>query len=134
MAKQRTVFFSYNRRDASIAEKIAREFKRSGVQLYDPSKELVAGDNFRETIRRAAKSSVALVLVVASPDYAASAWSGYEAGLFDATGKPVIVLASRVFPISSLPVDLMTNRVYTFDPSMPELAARLAANDLLAAA
>lgn len=123
MPKKSVVLYSYHPRDAAIAARIAEEFRRSGVEIYDPITNSAAG-SVRDSVVRAARSSVALVLVIMSPDYPGSGWSAYLAGMFSAMQKPVIVLASQNVPPSSIPADLAIQGVYTFDPDMPEAAVR----------
>ena len=53
-----------------------------------------------------------------------SNWSAYEAGMFAALDKPVVVLASQNFALSDLPIEVRHNVVRTFDPALPEAGAR----------
>ena len=133
MTKDNTVFLSYGRRDASLAERISAELVRAGVMPIDVHKTVSAGD-FRSAIRGAIDRSQALVLVVGSPDAASSGWLSYEMGMFDAVGKRVFLLASNTFAQSDLPADFRHVRVWGFDPGKPESAARSVASEILAAA
>ena len=134
MTKLNSVFLSYSPPDAELARKIAAELTKSGLVPIDPASDLALGDSWRNTIRRAVDRAQSLLVIVASPGAVGTGWSAYEIGMFDAAGKPVIVLASNSFPLSDLPVDILDNTVRTFDPSKPESAARLVAGEILAAA
>ena len=133
MGMQTTVFISYSPRDAGLAASITAELQKAGVTLIDPAKQTIPG-KWRETIRQGIAQSKALLRVVGSPGAASNSWLSYEIGMFEAAGKPVIILASNSFGLSALPIEIRESIVRTFDPVSPEAAVRSVASQILAAA
>jgi predicted nucleotide-binding protein len=127
------VFLSYSRRDGNLAATIARELRKYGVEaLLDES--VRPGDDFRRSIKSAIRKSDGFVLVVTSPDVAASSWRGYELGMAEALGKPILLLLSQNHSAAQLPSDLAGLPIAAFDPERPELMGREIVDRLLAAA
>ena len=134
MSKGDTVFLSYSRHDADVASKIAGVLVRNGFKLFDPSKDILAGQKFIDAVRGGIQRSKSMILIVTSPEQMMSGWSAFEVGMFDALDKPVVVMASHNFALSDLPIEVRDKTVRTFDPSLPEAGARAVASALLAAA
>jgi len=134
MSKWDPIFISYSSRDAGLAAVIAGELEKSGVSLIDPIKTLSTNDSWRDAIRAAMERSKALLLIVGSPDAASAGWQMYETGMFEAAGKPVIVLAPNTYALADLPIELRDTSVRMFDPRKPELVVRSVASEILAAA
>jgi nucleoside 2-deoxyribosyltransferase len=127
------VFLSYTRRDANLAAAIARELRKHGVEaLVDES--IAPGDDFRRTIKSAVRKADGFVLVVTSPDAAASSWTSYELGMAEALGKPILLLLSQNHSAAQLPSDLAGLPTTAFDPEHPETVGREIVDRLLAAA
>lgn len=60
------------------------------AEVWDPTENLSAGDNFREEIKKQIKSAD-LYILFWSEGAADSPWVLYEAGMADASGKPIVV-------------------------------------------
>jgi nucleoside 2-deoxyribosyltransferase len=118
------LFISHAHRDTEIARAFAREFEHLGFVTFSPSQDIVPGENWRDAIRHHIKGSDGLVLVMASPEAAASSWMSYEAGMAEALGKDVIVLASQNRALNEVPSEFRSNRVISFDPQEIASAAR----------
>jgi hypothetical protein len=129
----RKVFLSYGRRDAILAAAIARELGKFGVEaLFDEG--ITPGDDFRRAIKSAVRKADGFVLVVTSPDAAASSWTSYELGMAEALGKPILLLLSQNHSASQLPSDLVGVPIVAFDPERPETVGREIVDRLLEAA
>jgi hypothetical protein len=133
MAKARKIFVSHARRDAMLAAQIVKALKDRGLDTLDAAS-LSPGDNWRQAVRDAVKRSSALVVVLASPEAGTNAWLGYEVGMAEALGIPVLVVVSRNFPGSSMPSDLRDIQAIAFDPANPAAAADALAARIVAQA
>jgi nucleoside 2-deoxyribosyltransferase len=126
------VFLSHSRRDANLAAGIASDLQRYGVEaVVDES--ITAGDDLRRTINSAIRRADAFVIVVTSPDAAASSWTSYELGMAEALGKPILLLLSQNHSAAQLPSDLAGLPIAAFDPQRPEKVGREIVDRLLAA-
>jgi nucleoside 2-deoxyribosyltransferase len=128
-----SVFLSYSLRDRDAAARFEKALERLGLQAFNPVKELRAGEDWRKSIQSAIKRSQALILLVGTPQSAASSWMAYEAGMAEALGKPILVLLSSKHSVSELPADVAAGQVFDFDPDAPERAAREIADRLVPA-
>ena len=127
------VFLSHCRRDANLAAGIASELRKHGVEtVLDES--IAPADDFRRTIKSAIRRADAFVIVVTSPDVAASSWTSYELGMAEALGKPILLLLSQNHSAAQLPSDLAGLPIVAFDPERPETVGREIVDRLLAAA
>lgn len=118
-----SVFISYSRRDADLANSVAAALERLGFHALDPGRELQPGDDLRKAIRAAIKRSDAVVMLVASPQSLASSWSLYEAGMAEALGKKVMVLLPNTHSVTELPADVASSPIVELDPKAPDRAA-----------
>jgi hypothetical protein len=128
------IFLSHGARDADLAAGIARELRKHGVESFDASRGVAAGEDVRQTIKSAIRRSDGFVLVLGAPESAATSWSGYELGMAEALGKPILILLSHNHAADQLPSDLAGLPIVGFDPSRPELVSRELVDRLLAAA
>jgi len=95
------VFLSYASQDhafaesvkSRIAEILSRESKEA-VDVFDVRTDLVAGDDFRQSIK-AAIELANTVVIVSSENADASPWVNYEVGLADAMGKNLVVVGKK---------------------------------------
>jgi hypothetical protein len=117
-----TVFISYSRRDANLAQRVADALERLGFNALDPGRQLRPGDDWRKAIRAAIKRADAFILL-ASPHNVASSWSLYEAGMAEALGKKVMVLLPNTHSVSELPADIASSPIVELDPKAPDRAA-----------
>ena len=86
------IFVSYSRRESAIAEKIAHALQEAGQTFLD--RNLKPGEDWRKAVETAIKISDAVLVVIASPDTVGSSWTGYEIGMAEALGKPIMLLTS----------------------------------------
>jgi hypothetical protein len=117
------IFLSHSHRDSALAERIEREFEKLGLPTFT-ARDIRAGEDWRKAIETSVRRADMLLLLIASPEAAASSWMGYEAGMAEALGKRVMVLASDRHSVSELPIDLASWPIVNFDPRSPETAAR----------
>jgi hypothetical protein len=128
------VFISHGARDASLAAAIARALRKRGIEAFDVSESDAEEGYVRQTIKSAIRKADGFVLVLGEPNTAAPSWTGYELGMADALGKPMLLLLSHKHAASELPFDLAGLPILPFDPAHPELAAQEIVDRLLAAA
>jgi len=128
------LFLSHSRRDAGLATSVARELRRLGVEAFDACEGVASGEGWRRTIKAAIRRAKGFVLVVGVPEVASSSWTGYELGMAEALGKPILILLSHNRAVGELPVEMSELPVLSFDPENPEQAAREVVDRLLAAA
>lgn len=128
-----SVFLSYSARDKDVARQVESELERLGFRAFNPMRDLKVGEDWRKGIQAAIKHSDALVLLVASPESAASSWMAYEAGMAEALGKPVMFLLPSKYPITELPAEFVAGPIVEFDPKAPKRAAREIADRLVVA-
>jgi nucleoside 2-deoxyribosyltransferase len=126
------VFLSYSARDHAEADALETELERLGFQAFNPMREIRADENWRDAIRAAVKRADAVVLLINSPLSAQASWVSYEAGLADALGKPIIVLASHRYAARDLPSDIASWQILDFDPNEPARTARNLAEQIVA--
>lgn len=117
-----SVFISYSRRDADLANSVAVALERLGFNALDPGRNLRPGDDWRKAIQAAIRRSEAVILV-ASPHSLTSSWSLYEAGMAEALGKKVMVLLPNTHSAAELPADVASNAIVDLDPEAPDRAA-----------
>lgn len=128
------VFLSHSRRDADLAAGVARELRRLGIEPFHEVESVDPGGDWRQSIKDAIRGADAFALVVVAPEVTSSSWAGYELGMAEALGKPILVLLSHNRTASELPPDMSELPVVAFDPERPEQAAREIVDRLLAAA
>lgn len=127
-----SVFLSHTRRDTGLATDIARELRKHRVEAVHDS--LQTGDESRRALKTAIRRSDAFAVILSAPESAASSWLGYELGMAEALGKPILLLLSHDHSTSELPVDLAGLHTVAFDAKRPAEAARAIVDRLLAAA
>jgi hypothetical protein len=118
----RQVFLSHSVRDDALAKRLAATFRAYGTATVSVEG-LAAGADFRDGLRRAMRGSDACVVLISSPFGFGGTWLGYEIGVAEGLGKPIIVLMSRNHPRSSLPFEVMSHHVIEYDPAAPEHVA-----------
>ena len=128
------VFISHAHRDADLAAAIRQALKKLGVDVFAPAVDISPSSNWRTSVKSAMETADALVVVVGSPDAAASSWVTYEVGMAEASGKPILLLASQDFSLSDLPIELSDHTAISFDPAKPAQTARVVQAGLRAAA
>lgn len=117
------LFLSHAHRDSAVAAKIAAALDQVGLDTFQPARHLRAGTSWRQGVKDALAEADAVVLVIATPDAASNSWIAYEAGVAEATGKPIIVLASHDIPSDELPVEFASHDLVLFDPDDPAAVA-----------
>ncbi len=129
------VFISHSARDQQLASAFRKVLEESGVAVA-MADDVPVGSEWRKSIQSAIRR-VDVVLVLLSRQAAvAGSWIGYEIGVAEALGKPVIVLADDNLPRGDLPADMAAWPVLAVDTKHPLRAARevLAAIEALQAA
>ena len=120
------VFVSYSRRDSAIAEKIVHALQEAGPPPIETflDQDLKPGEDWRKAVETAIEISDAVLVVIASPDTVGSSWTGYEIGMAEALGKPIMLLTSDRHSLSEFREDFASLPVVIFDPQTPERAAK----------
>jgi hypothetical protein len=119
----RQVFLSHSLRDGVLAEQLASAFLSYGMATASIAT-IGAATDFRSGLRRAMSASDVCIVLISSPFGFGGTWLGYEIGVAEGLGKPIIILASRNHPRSSLPFEVMSHQVIEFDPAALEDVAR----------
>lgn len=119
---KRSVFISYSRRDADLANSVAGALRNLGYDALDPGRDLKPGGDWRKAIQGAIRRSDAVILV-ASPHTLDSSWSPYEIGMAEALGKTVVVLLPNTHSVSELPSGIASSPIVELDPKAPDRAA-----------
>jgi len=94
------IFVSYAYEDRGVLDKLEQTLRKHGVigdepvSIIDPQKEVKAGDNIREAIRKQIQSA-SKVIVIHTDTSESSQWVNYEAGMADALNKPIIIIAKK---------------------------------------
>jgi len=118
-----SVFISYSRRDAGLAQRVESALERLGLDAFNPAREVRPGENWRHAIHAAIKRSDALIMLIGSQKNLTSSWMTYEAGMAEALGKRVMVLLANKHSANDLPVDIASGQIVGFDPQAPARAA-----------
>jgi nucleoside 2-deoxyribosyltransferase len=135
MPKRRyRVFVSHTRRGAHLAADIARELRKHKVEPLDVVESIGPGEDLRRAVKSAIRRADAFVVMLTAPEAAASSWIGYELGMAEALGKPILLLLSHNHSTSQLPDDMAGLRTVAFNTAQPGQAAREIVERLLAAA
>ena len=71
------VFLSYDKRDRLPAQRLASRLKSKGLQVWDPARELLPGDNWSVKQGEALEKSDAMIVLL-SPDSVDSPWLLHE--------------------------------------------------------
>ena len=127
------LFLSHSARDSSVASMLEKSLEKLGFDTFNPMRDIGPGHNWRTSVQAAIRRSDVVLLLMASPDTAAASWMAYEAGMAEALGKRLVVLAPDRFSFAQIPFELAGHRILNVDPNVPERAARDIAH-LLAAA
>lgn len=78
MAQKRApVFISYARSDTDVVQKVARQLRDEGVDVWDPDERILPGANWTDELKGALESAGALVVFI-SPEAMASRSVSYE--------------------------------------------------------
>jgi len=120
---KRSLFISYNHRDAGLAKTLEKDLEGLGFDASNPEREVPPGEGWRAAIQAAIKRSDALI-VIASPHNLSSSWTSYEVGIAEALGKPVVVLLPDRHSVTELPEEINRSQVVGFDPRSPKRAAQ----------
>jgi TIR domain len=129
-----SVFMSYPKRDAKLAQRVASELKHLGFDALDPTRKLRPGESWQKAIESAIKRSDAVIMVASTPHILSASWMGYEAGIAEVLGKRVMLLLPNKYPATELPEDFASTPIVEIDPQAPEHAARDVASRLASAA
>ncbi|MFC5769941.1 toll/interleukin-1 receptor domain-containing protein [Thauera sinica] len=88
------VFLSYAVQDSELARSLARQLADAGaeVDVFDLKSSVTPDDDVRSAIK-AAMDAASTVVILASPHGENSQWVNYEAGLADALGKNLVLVA-----------------------------------------
>ncbi len=126
------IFFSYSQKDSALADRIARELRTLGVEVFIDSS-IMPGEDFRAALKTAVAKADVVLALISSSYAAANSWMGYEVGMAEALHKPVLTLASDRLSASDLPSDVSSRQIVYFDPQSPESAVREVVERLAAA-
>ncbi|MDJ0768052.1 MAG: toll/interleukin-1 receptor domain-containing protein [Ilumatobacter sp.] len=106
------VFISYSRRDADFVDGLRRTLEQRDYETWVDETDIAPSVDWREEIHDGIATSEALIVVV-SPDYAASEVCGEEVGRAEALGKRIVPVVCRdTEPASVLPVVAARNWIF----------------------
>ncbi len=71
------VFFSYAHSDKHLVQKVAKQLRDEGLDVWDPDEQILPGANLTDELKRALDSAGALVVFI-SPEAIASRLVSYE--------------------------------------------------------
>lgn len=102
------VFISHSHKDEALAKKVAVVLEEAGLDVWDPSREIMPGDNWAEKIGQALEESEAMVVLL-TPEALETQWVRDEINY--ALGKvkyqnrliPVLVGNPKKFPQENIP-------------------------------
>jgi TIR domain len=95
-----TVFLSYASQDREYAKSLKSglskilSVKSQPLEIFDVQSDVAAGEDIRKAIKRA-MDAASTVVIVSSPHVDNSQWVNYEAGLADALGKNLVIVARK---------------------------------------
>lgn len=87
------VFLSYAVQDSELAKALKHQLADAGAEITIDLSPVEPGGDFRSAIK-AAMDAASTVVILASPHGERSQWVNYEAGLADALGKNLVVVAT----------------------------------------
>ena len=102
------VFMSHSDSDAVLAARVSEALENNGLEVWDPDRELLPGDNWAGEIARALEESNAMVVLL-TPAAAGSRWVKreieYALGAKNFTNRliPVVVGDRDQFPKNEMP-------------------------------
>jgi len=97
MPKRRyRVFLSHASDDLWVAEQIAAAIERCGASTFLDRRDIAAGDNFKQRIRKEMPSCDELVALF-TPWSRRRAWVRHEIGMADVLGKRIVCVLYKVF-------------------------------------
>ncbi len=131
--KRPRLFLSHSARDASAAALLEEWLERLGYETFNPTRDVLAGDDWRLSVQAAIRKADVVLQLVASPESAAASWMAYEAGMAEALGKKLVLLVPEPLSLAQIPSDLAGRLVLRLDTRTPERTAREVAHFLAAA-
>lgn len=99
---------SHAHTDEALVARITEVLEKSGLEVWDPDREILPGDNWAGEVARALEESQAMVVIL-TPDAATSPWVKWEIeyalGAKNYTNRlvPVVVGDPDGFPAGELP-------------------------------
>ena len=102
------VFISHSHIDAELAARVSDALEKSGLQVWDPDRDLLPGDNWASEVARALEESEAMIVLM-TPAAADSPWVKreieYALGARNYSNRliPVVVGDPDQLPKSGIP-------------------------------
>ena len=102
------VFMSHSHSDAVLAARVSNALENNGLEVWDPDRELLPGDNWAGEVARALEESDAMVVLL-TPAAAGSRWVKreieYALGAKNFSNRliPVVVGDRDQFPTHEIP-------------------------------
>jgi len=121
MNRNKYIFMSYSKQDASIAEEIAVEIEKEvNTQVWLDHKQLLPGDMWEKEIQ-AALTNAAVVLTLISPRYLESEWFVTQTNLAISLKIPLIPIMIETVRISDLPLTIRQIQIVKYPEQKTEL-------------
>ena len=89
MAKSPYVFISYSRRDQELVDRLSRDLRQAGIEVWRDVEQIPAGTNWQRQIEDGMRGATAL-LYLASANSLQSEWMKSELQTFHQLKKPII--------------------------------------------
>lgn len=118
----KNVFLSYARSNEPLAAALGAEMAKLQIGVFDPARDLAAGENWLAAIKSAIRKANAVVVL--ADNNAQSSWVTYETGMADGLGKQLLVLRPEGTQVSALPAEFMSNQMIVFRPKFLASAAK----------
>ena len=100
------VFLSHHHSDAPLAARISKALAETGLEVWDPDRDLLPGDNWAGEVARALEESEAMVVLL-TPAAAGSPYVKrdieYALGAKNYSNRLIPVVVGKGFPASEIP-------------------------------
>ena len=116
------VFISHSGRDNQLAAALRKVLEDAGVDVMT-TVDATAGSEWRKATQGAIRRVDAVLVLLSRQAVVSGSWIGYEMGVAEALGKPMIVLADDRLPRAELPTDITAWPVIPMDSAHPGRAA-----------
>ena len=112
------VFLSHHHSDAPLAARISKALAETGLEVWDPDRDLLPGDNWAGEVARALEESEAMVVLL-TPAAAGSPYVkrdiGYALGAKNYSNRLIPVVVGKGFPASERPWIVRRMRWFELD-------------------
>ena len=124
------VFLSYAHADAALAERVSKALTDSGLEVSDPRRDHLPGDNWAGEVARALEESEAMVLLLTpgpmSPEVKRNIEYALGSKNYSNRLIPVVVGDPKLFPTTVIPWIVRRMPRFELDDSEPPKVEQIA--------